>query len=85
MTEVIDSKTKAAMDVVEMAVKPLDMGNYVADIKFKLFQKHSWDTMLIAAPVCLELLGSSEMVASSEWASGVELELPPQGTFLFLR
>ncbi|KAK5988879.1 hypothetical protein PT974_10376 [Cladobotryum mycophilum] len=81
----MDIDREAAAVVVDLANEPQTMAEYVADIKAKTFNSYSWDTMLIAAPVCLELLGSCEMVASSEWASEVELEKPTHGNFIFFK
>ncbi|KAI3317283.1 hypothetical protein HD806DRAFT_541339 [Xylariaceae sp. AK1471] len=75
----------AAAAVVDLANKPQSLKEYVADLKSRTFNRYSWDTMLIAAPVCLELLGSCETVASSEWAGSVVLEPPSGEGFIFFK
>jgi len=51
----------------------------LVDIKVKTWFETNWALMLGAAPVCLELLGSSCLVSSSDVALTTKLTPPKEG------
>ncbi|EIN12622.1 hypothetical protein PUNSTDRAFT_130880 [Punctularia strigosozonata HHB-11173 SS5] len=54
------------------------------DIQSSVFFKNNWDTLLIAAPNCLELLGTCMIAASTKLTQTTTLT-PPQNGFKYLK
>ena len=54
------------------------------DIKSSVFYKNNWDTLLMTAPNCLELLGNCHLVASTPLAQQTTLTAPING-FKYLK
>ncbi|KAE8158095.1 hypothetical protein BDV40DRAFT_304531 [Aspergillus tamarii] len=73
-----------AGQIVYATEKPGTPREYVNDIKLKAWADNNWAGMLSAAPVCLELLGSCCLVASSEIARTTTIKKPEKG-FKYLK
>jgi hypothetical protein len=78
---VIDDGILALMVEVE---NPHGVSEAIWQKSSKKFLDKNWNTMLSAAPVCIELLGSCLVVAASRTASTTELTPPAKG-FVYLR
>ncbi|KAE8400600.1 hypothetical protein BDV37DRAFT_286474 [Aspergillus pseudonomiae] len=81
---VTPSTSITAGQLVYAAAKPGTARDYINDVKLKAWVDHNWAGMLSAAPVCLELLGSCCLVASSEIARTTTIK-PPVGGFKYLK
>ena len=78
----VSQDTAAA--VVGAASQPLTRKSRIQEIKADIWTRYSWDVMLAAAPIALELLGSCQVIASNEKARGIKLKEPKRG-FQYLR
>ena len=71
-------------EVVIAASQPMTRKSRVQEIKADIWTRYSWDVMLAAAPIALELLGTCQVIASNEKARGIKLKEPKRG-YQYLR
>lgn len=73
-----------ATTVVAAASQSMTRESRIQEIKADIWTRYSWDVMLAAAPIALELLGSCQVIASDEKARSIKLKQPHKG-FRYLR
>ncbi|KAK2464120.1 hypothetical protein APHAL10511_003868 [Amanita phalloides] len=76
MTDTNEQSVRALFKASQITPIPRD---YVLDVKIKTWVDNDWASMLAAAPICLELLGSCCLVASTPIAQTTELSKPEKG------
>jgi hypothetical protein len=88
--------TKAAADLAALQKsndeRLVKQGNgkaataFAKDVKQSLLFQYDWAELLSAAPLCLSLMGSCYVAATSPKAQGITLkECEPKGGFKFIR
>ncbi|KAL2004740.1 hypothetical protein VTN00DRAFT_3268 [Thermoascus crustaceus] len=77
MVDVVDPASAKAL--FKASQNTPSVKEYVLDVKIKAWVNNDWGTLLAAAPVCLELLGSCCLVASTSVAQTTELSKPDKG------
>ncbi|KAF7589398.1 hypothetical protein BBP40_004341 [Aspergillus hancockii] len=73
------SDEQSARALFKASQKTPNVAEYVLDVKVKTWVDNDWASMLAVAPVCLELLGSCCLVASTSVAQTTELSKPDKG------
>lgn len=69
----------------EQKARNLTVISTIRDMKQSEFFRNNWDSLLIAAPNCLELLGNINSVASTKLAETTPLSPPSGKSFDYLK
>lgn len=79
----LTAPTKQALDLLaqEEDSRKVNVAEITSDMKNSEFFRQNWDTLLLAAPNCLEILGNINLVAATPWAEAT----PLKGTFVYLK
>lgn len=71
--------------LVELADQPMTRKSRIWEIKADVWTRYSWDVMLAAAPVSLELLATCLMLAKAADSEQIKLQQPAGKAFAYLK
>ncbi|KAK3996432.1 hypothetical protein QBC44DRAFT_365557 [Cladorrhinum sp. PSN332] len=82
MAVALTAPAQQGLDVLaDQESRGINVNEIATDMKNSGFFRQNWDTLLLAAPNCLEILGNVNLVAATPWAEAT----PLKGTFIHLK
>ena len=79
----LTQSTQDALAVIahDEETRKVNVTDITTDMKNSEFFRQNWDSLLIAAPNCLEIIGNINLVAATPWAEAT----PLKGDFKYLK